>query len=155
MSVLLFLLLIVSGCSGNSIPEERLDFAYLDSDVLDGDFSGEEITYSEINGEYVHDFIKRNKNKHVRWTAAVHRIEDEGTMELKESLLPTIYVNVTEQLEGSVDVGDVVTVVGVLTGYGETFGKDPIWVVRPARLEEPTKKEVEEVMEYRKKLEEH
>ena len=152
MSALLFLVLFVSGCNNSGIPEERLRFDYLDEAVLGEGIVDEELTYSEVNGMYVHDFIKKNKNKHVRWTAAVHRIEDERTIELKEELLPTIYVNVAEPLERSVKIGEIVTVVGVLTGYGETFGKDPIWVVKPARLEEPSSVEMEEVLQYRQRL---
>ena len=152
MCVLLFLVLFVSGCNNNGIPEERLSFNYLDEAVFGKGIVDEEFTYSEVNGMYVHDFIKKNKNKHVRWTAAVHRIEDERTIELKEELLPTIYVNLVEPLEHTVEIGAIVTVVGVLTGYGETFGKDPIWVVTPARLEEPSSVEMEEVLQYRKRV---
>ncbi|MDX5475348.1 MAG: hypothetical protein LPK00_07390 [Bacillaceae bacterium] len=156
MCALLFLVIFVSGCNNNGIPDEMLSFDYLDEAVFAGEgIIDEELTYSEVNGVYVHDFIKKNKEKHVRWTAAVHRVEDETIIELKEELLPTIYVNVTEPMERTVEIGEIVTVVGVLTGYGETFGKDPIWVVTPARLEEPTNQELEEVMKFRMKLEEH
>ena len=155
MCVLLFLVFFVSGCNNNGIPEERLGLDYLDEAVFLEGIDDEELTYSEVNGMYVHDFIKKNKKKHVRWTAAVLRIEDETTLELKEELLPTIYLNLTEPLDRTVELGEIVTVVGVLTGYGETFGKDPIWVVTPARLEEPTNQEIEEVMTYRLQLEEH
>ncbi|WP_100333233.1 hypothetical protein [Bacillus alkalisoli] len=150
--LIIFIGLLFSGCSTNAIPEERLAFEYLDEDALKLGPSSDELTFSEIDGLYVHDFIKENKNKHVRWTAAVHRIEDERTIELKEGKLPTIYVNLSEALDDSIDVGDVVTVIGVLTGYGETFGKDPIWVVTPARLEEPTRNELEKVEQFRGRL---
>ncbi|WP_096156631.1 hypothetical protein [Bacillus sp. FJAT-45066] len=149
--LIFFIGLLFSGCSTNAIPEERLAFDYLDEDALKLGPSSEELTYSEIDGLYVHDFIKENKNKHVRWTASVHRIEDERTIELKEDKLPTIYVNLNEALDDS-KIGDVVTVIGVLTGYGETFGKDPIWVVTPARLEEPTRDELEKVEQFRERL---
>lgn len=134
-------MMLMSGCSFNDIPEETMELSYLDDRALDN--PEEELTYSEVNGEYVHDFIKANKDKSVRWTATVTRVENNSTYELQEPLLPAILVTFADELETPPQVGDVLTFTGVLTGYGETFGKDPLWVVRPAKLEETTKDEQE------------
>ncbi|TYS60027.1 hypothetical protein FZC74_07705 [Sutcliffiella horikoshii] len=140
------LIMIMTGCSFNDIPEETLDFPYLDERALEN--PEEELTYSEVNGEYVHDFIKDNKNKAIRWTATVTRVENNSTYELQEPLLPAILVTFADELNHTPEVGDVLTFEGVLTGYGETFGKDPLWVVRPASLESTTTEEQEELANY-------
>ncbi|WP_404429277.1 hypothetical protein [Sutcliffiella horikoshii] len=146
MAFLAWLVILMTGCSFNDIPEETLDFSYLDERALDN--PEEELTYSEVDGEYVHDFIKANKDKAVRWTATVTRVENTSTYELQEPLLPAILVTFADELESPPRVGDVLTFTGVLTGYGETFGKDPLWVVRPASLESTTAKEKEALTAY-------
>lgn len=140
------LIVLMTGCSSNEIPEETLDFSYLDERALET--PEEELTYSEVDGEYVHDFIKDNKDKAVRWTATVTRVEDNSTYELQELLLPAILVTFADELDPTPEVGDVLTFEGVLTGYGETFGKDPLWVVRPARLESTTAEDQEALITY-------
>lgn len=140
------LAMLLVGCSFNEIPEETLNTPYLDERALEN--PKEELTYSEVDGEYVHDFIKDNKDKSVRWTASVTRVENNSTYELQEPLLPAILVTFAEELDPAPKVGDVLTFTGVLTGYGETFGKDPLWVVRPARLETTTKEEQEALINF-------
>ncbi|MBM7618330.1 hypothetical protein JOC95_000172 [Bacillus tianshenii] len=141
----------LAGCSQGTIPAERLEFSYLDEKALEN--PSQEFTYSEVDGVYVHDYIDQNKDKSVRWTATVVRIQDDQTFELKEPLLPAILVTVSEAPSQPVEAGDLVTLTGVLTGYGETFGKDPVWVVRPARLETTTEEERAAVEAFRKEAE--
>ncbi len=141
-----WLIMLTTGCSFNDIPEETLDIPYIDERALET--PEEELTYSEVDGEYVHDFIKANKDKSIRWTATVTRVENNSTYELQELLLPAILVTFVEELNPTPEVGDVLTFEGVLTGYGETFGKDPLWVVRPARLESTTTEEQEALTAY-------
>ncbi|TYS69917.1 hypothetical protein FZC76_06745 [Sutcliffiella horikoshii] len=143
---LAWLIIFMAGCSSHDIPEETLDFPYLDERALER--PEEELTYSEVNGAYVHDFIKANKDKSVRWTATVTRVENNSTYELQEPLLPAILVTFADDLTPPPKVGDVLTFEGVLTGYGETFGKDPLWVVRPARLVSTTAEEQEALFTY-------
>jgi hypothetical protein len=139
-------MVILAGCSMNGIPEDRLDLVYLDRNTLES--PDEELTYSEVNGEYVHDYIKQNKDKTVRWTATVIRVENGATYELQEPLLPAILVTFANKLEPAPKAGDVLTFTGVLVGYGETFGKEPVWVVRPARLETTTDVEKDDLINY-------
>ncbi|WBL14468.1 hypothetical protein [Sutcliffiella sp. NC1] len=146
VSILFFLMV---ACSNSSIPIKVLDLDYLDERALHN--RDEEFLYSEIDGLYVHDYIKQNKEKSVRWTATVHRIQDERTIELKEPYLPSILVTFERAIEEDIQIGDVVTIHGVLIGYGETFGADPIWVVRPAELVETTEEEVQQLVEYQEK----
>lgn len=141
----------MTGCSTNSIPTESLQLSYIDDKALEN--PEQELTYSEIEGEYVHDFIDRNKDKAVHWTATVIRVENDRTFELQEPLLPTILVTVSDTPSQPIKVGELVTFTGVLTGYGETYGKDPLWVVRPARLEKTTKEERSAVEAYRQAAE--
>ncbi|MGD6871066.1 hypothetical protein ACQCU1_02580 [Sutcliffiella horikoshii] len=141
-----WIIVLITGCSFNDIPEETLDFPYLDERALEN--PGVELTYSEVDGEYVHDFIKDNKDKAIRWTATVTRVENNSTYELQEPLLPAILVTFADELNHTPEVGDVLTFEGVLTGYGETFGKDPLWVVRPASLKSTTTEEQEELANY-------
>ncbi|WP_404445413.1 hypothetical protein LG307_19265 [Sutcliffiella horikoshii] len=141
-----WLVMLMMGCSFNDIPEETIDFPYLDERALET--PEQELTYSEVDGEYVHDFIKENKDKAIRWTATVTRVENNSTYELQEPLLPAILVTFAEELESPPRVGDVLTFTGVLTGYGETFGKDPLWVVRPASIESTTPAEQEALTTY-------
>ncbi|WP_216647497.1 hypothetical protein [Bacillus sp. THAF10] len=138
------------GCAGE-IPDVELAFDYLDDRAFVDAGDGGQLTYSEIDGEYVHDFIKENKDKSVRWTATVVRVDSETTIELGEPLLPSILVTFSEEFEEKVAVGDVLTFRGVLIGYGETFGKDPVWVVRPAQVEETTAEELAELEAYQEK----
>ncbi|MGD6832361.1 hypothetical protein ACQCT5_09370 [Sutcliffiella halmapala] len=141
----------MAGCSTNNFPTEPLQLSYIDEKALEN--PEQELTYSEIGGEYVHDFIDRNKDKSIRWTASVIRVENDRTFELQEPLLPAILVTVSEAPSQSIKVGDLVTFTGVLTGYGETYGKDPLWVVRPARLEKTTEEERSAVEAYRQAAE--
>jgi hypothetical protein len=143
------LCLLLAGCSFHAIPEKTMNIPYLDERALEN--PEEEFTYSEVDGEYVHDFIKDNKDKAVRWTATVTRVENSSTYELQEPFLPAILVTFADNLDPAPQVGDVLTFTGVLTGYGETFGKDPLWVVRPARLEETTEEEQEALIAYQQK----
>lgn len=143
---LAMLIMLMAGCSFYDIPEDTLDFPYLDERALDN--PGEELTYSDVDGVYVHDFIKANKDKSIRWTATVTRVENISTYELQEPYLPAILVTFADELESPPQVGDILTFTGVLTGYGETFGKDPLWVVRPARLEATTTSEREALSSY-------
>lgn len=138
------------GCSSNSIPIEVLDLDYLDERALHN--RDEEFLYSEIDGVYVHDYIKQNKEKSVRWTATVQRIQDERTIELKEPYLPSILVTFENAFEEDIQIGDVVTIHGVLIGYGETFGADPVWVVRPAELVETSEEGLQQLKEYQNKV---
>lgn len=140
-----------TGCSTNSIPTELLQLSYIDEKALQN--PEQELTYSEIDGEYVHDFIDENKDKAVRWTATVIRVDNDRTFELQEPLLPAILVTVSDAPSQPIKVGDLVTFTGVLTGYGETYGKDPLWVVRPARLEKATEEERSAVEAYRQAAE--
>ncbi|WP_230500611.1 hypothetical protein [Sutcliffiella rhizosphaerae] len=148
---LVALVFSLTACS-RDIPDTLLHLDYLDDRALEAPET--ELTYSEIDGEYVHDFIKSNKDKAVRWTATVSRIENDSTFELKEPLLPSILVTFSEELNQPLEVGDIVTFKGLLIGYGETFGKDPLWVVRPAHLEETTADELDELIEYQEKAKE-
>lgn len=141
----------IAGCSTAKIPSEPLELSYIDERALEN--PEQELTYSEIEGKYVHDFIAENKDKAIRWTAAVIRVENDRTFELQEPLLPAILVTVSEAPPQPIEVGDLVTVSGVLAGYGETFGKDPLWVVRPARLETTTEEERSAVVAYREAAE--
>jgi hypothetical protein len=138
---------LLVGCNSSDIPTEHSALNYIDEGALAN--PEKELTYSEINGVFVHDYIKDNKDKAVRWTATVIRVEDNQTYELQEPLLPAILLTLTESPPESIEVGDMITFTGVLTGYGETFGKDPLWVVRPARLEETTDEERAAIEEYR------
>ncbi|WP_223701330.1 hypothetical protein [Sutcliffiella deserti] len=147
----IFGLWLLSGCNANSIPTEPLELNYLDEQALKN--PEQELTYSDIDGMFVHDYIKENKDKAVRWTATVKNVEDEHTYELQEPLLPSILVTFIEAPDEKVETGDLVTFTGVLTGYGETFGKDPLWVVRPAKLEVTTEEEREEVAHYQQAAE--
>ncbi|WP_139364829.1 hypothetical protein [Sutcliffiella halmapala] len=147
ISIILGVCLLV-GCNSSTIPTEQLSLDYLDEEALTK--PDQELTYSEINGVYVHDFIKENKDKAVRWTATVVRIEDDKTYELQEPLLPTILLTFIEGPSEPIKVGDTITFSGILIGYGETFGKDPLWVVRPGHLEETTAEEKAAVETYRK-----
>ncbi len=142
------LFILLAGCTFNEIPEETINIPYLDERALEN--PEEEFTYSEVDGAYVHDFIKDNKNKAVRWTATVTRVENSSTFELQEPLLPAILVTFADELDPAPQVGDVLTFKGVLTGYGETFGKDPLWVIRPARIESTTPDEQESLAKYQK-----
>lgn len=143
-----WLIILMAGCFSQDIPEETLDLPYLDERALEN--PEEELTYSEVDGAYVHDFIKANKDKSVRWTATVTRVENNSTYELQEPLLPAILVTFADDLNPPPIVGDVLTFKGVLTGYGETFGKDPLWVVRPARLESTTAEEQEALFTFQR-----
>jgi hypothetical protein len=140
------LFILLAGCTFNEVPEETINIPYLDERALEN--PEEEFTYSEVDGAYVHDFIKDNKDKAVRWTATVTRVENSSTFELQEPLLPAILVTFADELDPAPQVGDVLTFKGVLTGYGETFGKDPLWVVRPAKLETTTKEEQEALINF-------
>ncbi|MEA3320471.1 MAG: hypothetical protein U9Q88_10615 [Bacillota bacterium] len=146
MFCIALLIILMTGCGSHDIPEETLDLPYIDERALES--PEEELTYSEVNGAYVHDFIKANKDKSVRWTATVTRVENNSTYELQEPLLPAILVTFADDLNPPPKVGDVLTFKGVLTGYGETFGKDPLWVVRPALLESTTAEEQEALTAY-------
>jgi hypothetical protein len=75
-------------------------------------------------------------------------VENDHTVVLQEPLLPAILVTVSDAPSQPIKVGDLVTFTGVLTGYGETYGKDPLWVVRPARLEKTTEEERSAVEAY-------
>lgn len=143
------LIFLIVGCSNNSIPIEVLDLDYLDERALHN--IEEEFLYSEIDGLYIHDYIKQNNEKSVRWTATVQRIQDERTIELKEPYLPSILVTFEKTNEKDIQIGDVVTIHGVLIGYGETFGADPIWVVRPAELVETSEENLQQLKEYQEK----
>ncbi|KMJ58969.1 hypothetical protein AB685_07800 [Bacillus sp. LL01] len=139
--------ILLVGCSFNDIPQETMSLPYLDERALEN--PEKEFTYSEVDGEYVHDYIQANKDKSVRWTATVTRVENNSTFELQEPLLPAILVTFADELDPVPQVGDVITFTGVLTGYGETFGKDPLWVVRPAKLETTTKEEQEALINFK------
>jgi hypothetical protein len=141
----------ISGCSSTNIPTEPLGLSYIDEKALGN--TEQELTYGEIDGENVHDFIDENKDKAVRWTATVIRVENDRTYELQEPLLPAILVTVSDAPSRPIKEGDLVTFTGVLTGYGETYGKDPVWVVRPARLEETMEVERSAVEAYREAAE--
>ncbi|WP_156317633.1 hypothetical protein [Bacillus sp. CHD6a] len=65
------MILLITGCSSHDIPEETLDLPYIDERALEN--PEEELTYSEVGGVFVHDFIKAHKDKSVRWTATVTR----------------------------------------------------------------------------------
>lgn len=119
---------LLTACSEESVAErEYVDFEYLNYDAIELNTYPNDGMSDNTN----QDAIKLYEDKFVKWAATVIKVNSDKRVTLQEENLGTIDVKLNKAPQGSVEVGDVVTVSGNITTYVHgLFGSKPVWKMK-------------------------